>query len=90
MRGELTLTNSILWQNAWGDIDGWEEVEDSGNLIGIDPKFVRNPSDGGDGWGDDPETTDMDESANDDYGDLRLKAASPAIDAGTGRPAAGG
>ena len=58
-----------------------------GNLIGtpgnlVDPLFLRNPSDGGDGWGDDPDTPDIDESANDDYGDLRLLPTSPAIDAG--------
>ena len=57
-------------------------VSNVGNLIGIDPKFVRAPSDGGDGWGDDPNTPDVDESANDDFGDLRLTAHSPAIDYG--------
>jgi hypothetical protein len=41
---------------------------------------VRAPSDGGDGWGDDPNTPE-DESANDDYGDLRLQPGSPCIDA---------
>ena len=58
-----------------------------GNLVGtaenpIDPLFLRPPSDGGDGWGDDPDTPDIDESANDDYGDLRLRPDSPAVDAG--------
>ena len=58
-----------------------------GNLVGtaqspLNPCFVRNPSDGGDGWGDDPNTPDIDESANDDFGDLRLRPDSPAIDAG--------
>ena len=52
------------------------------NLIGIDPEFVRNPSDGGDGWGDNPYTHDVDESANDDFGDLHLTARSPAVDYG--------
>ena len=47
-----------------------------------DPMFVRNPSDGGDGWGDDPGTADVDEGVNDDYGDVRLRAGSPCIDAG--------
>ena len=60
----------------------------NGNLVGtpaspINPLFVRAPSDGGDGWGDDPDTTEVDESANDDYGDLRLAAGSPAIDHGS-------
>ncbi len=49
----------------------------------LNPLFVRNPSDGGDGWGDDPDTPDIDESLNDDFGDLRLSPGSPAIDAGT-------
>ncbi|MEO1479113.1 MAG: GC-type dockerin domain-anchored protein, partial [Bacteroidota bacterium] len=48
----------------------------------LDPLFLRNPDDGGDGFGDDPATHDIDESLNDDYGDLRLRAGSPAIDAG--------
>ena len=48
----------------------------------LDPQFVRDPSDGGDGWGDDPATDEIDESANDDYGDLRLTAESLAIDLG--------
>ncbi len=38
-----------------------------------DPRFVRNPDDGGDGWG---------VGDNDDYGDLRLQPGSPCIDAG--------
>ncbi|HOW73872.1 MAG TPA: right-handed parallel beta-helix repeat-containing protein [Phycisphaerae bacterium] len=50
--------------------------------ISVDPLFVRNPSGGGDGWGDDPWTYDLDEGANDDYGDLRLRPGSPCIDAG--------
>ena len=62
--------------------------DNDGNLVGlhrinpIDPLFIRDPSDGGDGWGDDPGTPDIDESANDDYGDLRLRVDSPAVDAG--------
>ena len=52
-----------------------------GNIDAV-PQFLRNPNDGGDGWGDDPTTPDLDESANDDYGDLRLIPGSPAIDAG--------
>lgn len=56
---------------TWGD----------GNMD-TDPIFVRNPNDGGDGWGDDPDTPDFDESSNDDFGDLRLQAGSPCIDAG--------
>jgi predicted outer membrane repeat protein len=50
--------------------------------IGEDPLFLREPNDGGDGWGDDPCTPGIDESLNDDYGDLRLTAGSPCIDTG--------
>ena len=58
-----------------------------GNLIGTaeapkDPGFVRDPSDGGDGFGDNPQTSGLDESLNDDYGDLRLREDSLAVDAG--------
>ena len=58
-----------------------------GNIVGtsavpINPMFMRDPSDGGDGWGDNPETLDVDESANDDFGDLWLMSDSPAVDAG--------
>ena len=43
-----------------------------GNLD-ADPLFVREPTPGADGtWG----------AADDDYGDLRLRIASPAIDVG--------
>lgn len=75
-----------------GDSTGWAEagsyIGQNGNLIGttavlIDPLFVRAPSDGGDGWGDDPSTSGTDESANDDYGDLHLQLTSPAVNAGS-------
>ncbi len=85
-RNTLTVTNSILSLNvATNDPDyyGTLAPQSSNNLIGTDPLFVRNPSDGGDGWGDDPATPGIDESANDDYGDLRLTLGSPAIDAGS-------
>jgi hypothetical protein len=42
---------------------------------------VRAVNCSGDGCGDDPDTATVDESANDDYGDLRLQATAPAIDA---------
>ncbi len=66
--------NGSQWDNSWGT--------NGGGNIDCDPMYVRNPDDGGDGWGDDPETEDIDESANDDNGDLRLLPASPCIDAG--------
>ena len=52
-------------------------------LSNVDPSFVHPPSDGGDGWGDNLLTPDIDESLNDDYGDLQLAYGSPAINAGS-------
>ena len=81
--GDLKLQSSILFHDGQTEVvydDGQYAVEDM--LIGIDPHFVRNPSDGGDGWGDNPQTPSIDESANDDYGDLRLRVDSPARDEG--------
>jgi len=43
------------------------------NNIDADPMFVRNPDDGGDGWG---------VGDNDDFGDLHLQDGSPCIDTG--------
>jgi hypothetical protein len=81
-----TLTNCIIWGNGgspiyngsdstpmitFSDIQGG--YTGAGN-IDADPLFVRNPSAGADGvWG----------TADDDYGDLRLRADSPCIDAGS-------
>ena len=81
--GDLKLQSSILFHDGQTEVvydDGAYSVEDM--LIGVDPRFVRNPSDGGDGWGDNPQTPSIDESANDDYGDLRLRLDSPALDEG--------
>ncbi len=55
--------------------------EDNNN-IDDDPMFVMSPDDGGDGWGDDPQTPQVDEGANDNYGDLHLRKDSPCINAG--------
>ncbi|MGE5611777.1 MAG: Ig-like domain-containing protein, partial [Bacillota bacterium] len=80
------LINSILWGNTLQQIvnmdlgtpaityslveGGWEGV---GNL-NADPQFVRNPSPGPDGqWA----------TADDDYGDLRLRSTSPALNVGS-------
>ena len=57
-------------------------VNDGGHNGSDDPLFVRNPDDGGDGWGDDLATPAIDEGTNDDLGDLRLSPDSPCIDAG--------
>ena len=74
-KGTLTLNNTIVALNVAGtDKDdiygGWKGTA---NLVGIVPQFVRNPSAGVDGaWG----------TSDDDYGDLRLTAASIAINMG--------
>jgi predicted outer membrane repeat protein len=47
--------------------------EENGN-IDDNPMFVREPNDGGDGWG---------VGDNDDYGDLHLRPDSPCINAGS-------
>jgi predicted outer membrane repeat protein len=92
--GGAVLTNCVLWGNAPQEAHiesgsstmtyccvggGWSGT---GN-VDADPLFSRPPSDGGDGWGDAPATQDIDEGANDDFGDLRLTEQSPCIDAGT-------
>ena len=97
-RSLLTLANTIVASNSasenapdiFGEAAGAHNLisdgsdiiglshDVDGNLIGtpaapIDPRFVRNPSAGPDGvWG----------TEDDDPGDLRLTADSPAIDAG--------
>lgn len=47
-----------------------------------DPRFARTVNCGVDGCSDDPNSLPMNEGANDDYGDLRLRGGSPALDAG--------
>ncbi len=82
------LTNVIVWGNSppqiYNDPNAplstpviqYSDIENgstSNHSINQDPKFVRNPTPGGDGiWG----------TADDDFGDLRLQFTSPAIDAG--------
>jgi uncharacterized repeat protein (TIGR01451 family) len=84
----ITVRNSIFWGNTAPS--GPQIVDDeltSGMIqysliqggfsgmgnVAADPQFVRNPAPGPDErWG----------TADDDYGDLRLRAGSPAIDAG--------
>jgi len=56
--------------------------EPDANNIYDYPVFVRYPDNGGDGWGDDPRTPDVNEGANDDFGDLHLMPNSPCLDAG--------
>jgi hypothetical protein len=57
--------------------------------IDVDPMFVRDANDGGDGWFDDLETEEVDERANNIYGDYHLLGSSPCIDAGDPNYAAG-
>lgn len=59
------------------------------NTLTLDPRMLRLPNHGGDGWGDDPATVNINEGLNDDYGDLRLARGSPCIDAGLSYPWAG-
>ncbi len=89
------FTNCILWGNSAGL--GPQVCEASGSIIAsycdiqglttgtgnisLDPRFMRNASFGPDGtWG----------TADDDYGDLRLRLTSPAIDAGKNAAVPGG
>ncbi|MBI9018851.1 MAG: right-handed parallel beta-helix repeat-containing protein [Phycisphaerae bacterium] len=63
-----SVGNTIIWDLA--------------SNVDVDPVFVRNPDDGGDGWGDDATTAGVDEGENDDYGNLALSPGSLCIDAG--------
>ncbi len=70
--GSLTTTSYSNMEGGWigeGNLDS-------------NAMFMRDVSDGGDGWGDDLATPFLDEGANDDFGDLRLEAGSPAINTG--------
>jgi outer membrane protein assembly factor BamB len=60
---------------------GGTEVDEYGNFS-KSPRFVRQASDGGDGWFDKPDTEDVDESANNIQGDWHLRNESPCINAG--------
>jgi hypothetical protein len=64
------------------DVDPAASVIWGQGILPADPEFARDPSDGGDGWGDNPATPGVDEGANDDYGNLHLLADSPCISAG--------
>lgn len=77
------ITNCIFWEGSIGNAYASNPIithsDVQGGYIGAgnidaDPHFIRNPSPGADGtWG----------TADDDYGDLRLQANSPCIDAGS-------
>jgi len=84
-----SISNSIFWGNSGVPISGNAVVSYSlveGGYAGTGnmdtaPLFVRAPDPGPDGvWGDDDHGVGSGD--DDDYGDLHLQAASPAIDAG--------
>ncbi len=93
-----SATNCIFWDNLSGgivNVDSTSEFSycnfqvllgdgsiDNGGNINVDPLFVRTPDDGGDGWGDDVDTPDVDEGVNDDFGDLRSRVGALTIDLG--------
>ncbi|MHC4455863.1 MAG: outer membrane protein assembly factor BamB family protein [Planctomycetota bacterium] len=68
--GNPEVTYSCIQDDDPNDMNvpfsDWDNIDD-------DPMFVRNPDDGGDGWG---------EGDNDDFGDLHLQIGSPCIEAG--------
>ena len=66
--GSMTVDRSCV-EGGWSG--------SGANNISSDPVFVRDPDDGGDGWG---------VGGNDDYGDLRLSTGSLCIDAGSNAP----
>jgi len=85
-----TLTNCILWDDSPDEIASSEQATpafhfsdmqgglpvgaiDGGGNIDLDPMFMRPPDPGPDGIWD---------GVDDDYGDLRLQAGSPCINAG--------
>jgi len=94
--GGSRLLSNILWSNKSGDnyyqlncAAQYSCIQDEDPNVHVGPgniddypEFVREPNDGGDGFGDDPDTPGIDEGANDDLGDLHLMKNSPCINAG--------
>ena len=94
--GTLNIVNTIAWGNT--SPTGADLRQDSGTLtvaysnfgtaiagegnLTVNPLFTAIPDNGGDGWGDNSATPAIDESANDDFGNLHLSAGSLCIDAG--------
>ena len=75
--GPFTLNNTIVALNDSPEQTDWSTITGTftsrSSLLGVDPGFIRNPSAGADGaWG----------TADDDYGDLRLRDTSIAINLG--------
>ncbi len=87
-RSNTPIRNSIFWENVGqaiygGHVDIFDSLvqggcpENStctGLLLDTDPRFIRSPNSGDGDWHS---------LADNDYGDLRLQAGSPAIDAGS-------
>jgi hypothetical protein len=71
--GSPTFRHDCVYGNPAYNYSGIAVPTGTPGNISADPLFVRNPGDGGDGWG---------VGDNDDYGDLRLRAGSPCVDAG--------
>ena len=71
-------------ENGQVDIvrEGETVLEWQAGNINSSPLFAREPNDGDDGWSDNPATPSVDESANNDYGDIHLQATSPCVNAG--------
>lgn len=69
--GSISVAYSLV-QGGWAGV---------GNISG-DPLYAQLPSDGGNGWGDEVATNGVDEGANDNGGDLRLRQGSPCIESG--------
>ncbi len=72
--GDLGVGFSLI-QGSGGSGNSWglEFGVDLGGNLDTDPRFLHSPDRGSDGkWG----------TKDDDYGDLRLQAGSPAVDAG--------
>ena len=63
---EPPVVNNSCVQGGWSGDGGIGNIDQ-------DPRFVRDPYDGGDGWG---------QGDNDDFGDLYLRCDSPCLDLG--------
>lgn len=74
-----SIEGGITGPGVFNNIDA--TTTNGGGNLDADPRFMRAPDDGGDGFTDNAATAE-DERANDDYGDLRIQPGSPLIDVG--------